>query len=106
MDEETERRAIHAEFQIGALQGHRIAVDTVLRTIITDLYANIEDGAARLESVFEAEVTAMHGISPEPIGQADAEFIKQQALHSLEGLLQGLPNAVRQQRGEPQKRPD
>jgi hypothetical protein len=105
MANEDARAARGAEFQIAALIGHRIAVDTIIKMVLADLYASIEGGAERFEAVAQRATTDMHGIQPKALGRADSEFIRQQALHSLEGIVAGLPNRIRQRRGEPPQRP-
>lgn len=95
-----------AAFHIGALVGHRIAIDTLIKAVLIDLYSRQQDGAAAFEAIAQKMVTDMYGITPRGVGNADAEYIKQQAIHSLETLLQGIPNAIRRERGEPDERPN
>lgn len=79
-------------------------METILREVIIDLYARKDGGAEAFEALCQRAITDMHGVTPAAVGDADSEYIKHQAIHSIEGY-QGLANAIRQRRGEPVQRP-
>lgn len=101
----SEQPPFEGQYHHATLVGHRIAVDTILRELIVDLYSQIEGGAERYEELIQRVQTEMHAIQTGAVGTVDGEWVKQQALHSIETFAMRLPNDIRRKRGEPDRRP-
>ncbi|TCM17233.1 hypothetical protein EDF56_106349 [Novosphingobium sp. PhB165] len=75
---------------VGALQGYRIASQTLLAMVIADLYSRLPDGAEAFDRLSQELITALYSIQPGPFGGASGDLIREQAIFAAEALCKGI----------------